>query len=90
MLSAVKLNGPWQIELVERRPACIVETIILAAAIFWDLNFELCPRRTLNLAKKLGLKTRNFSSALVKELIQSLWASRTIKQLDALFKKNLD
>ena len=66
----VKLNRPWQIELLERRPVCIVETISLAAAIFWDPNFVLCPRYTLNLAKKMGLKTRNLFSTLVKERIQ--------------------
>ena len=66
----VKLNRPWQIELLERRPACIVEIILLAAAIFWDPNFVPYPRHTLNLAKKMGLKTRNLSSTLVKERIK--------------------
>ena len=66
----VKLNRPWQIELLERRPACIVETIPLAAAIFWDPNFVPCPRHTLNLAKKMGLKTKNLSCILVKERIK--------------------
>ena len=86
----VKLNRPWQIELLEQRPACIVETIPLAAAIFWDPNFLPCPRHTLNLAKKMGLKTRNLSNALVKERIQLIWANKTIGQLDALFKENPD
>ena len=66
----IKLNGAWQIELLEQRPACIVETIPLVAAIFWDPNFVPCSRHTLNLAKKIDLKTRNLSSALVKERIQ--------------------
>ena len=85
-----KLNRPWQIELLEQRSACIVETISLAAVIFWDPNFMPCLRHTLNLAKKMGLKTRNLSSALVKERIQSIWANKTIGQLDALFKENPD
>ena len=42
----------------------------------------------LNLAKKLGFKTRNLSSALVKESIQSIWANKIIGQLNALFEKN--
>ena len=67
--STVKLNRPWQIELLKRRPTYIVETITLAAAIFWDPNFVPCPRHTLNLARKLGLKTKNLPSALVKERI---------------------
>ena len=88
--SGVKLNRPWQIELLEQRLACIVETIPLTAAIFWDPNFVLCLRHMLNLAKKMGLKTRNLSSTLVKERIQSIWANKTIGQLDALFKENPD
>ena len=87
---AVKLNRRWQIELRERRHACIVETIPLAAAIFWDPNFVPCLRYTLNLATKLSLKTKNLPIALVKERIQSIWANITIEQLDALFKKNPD
>ena len=86
----VKLNKPWQKELLEWRPACIVETIPLVVAIFWNTNFMPCPRHTLNLAKKMGRKTKNLPSALVKERIQSIWANRTIGQLDALFKENPD
>ena len=86
----VKLNRPWQIELLEQRPACIVETIPLAAAIFWNPNFIPCPRHTLNLAKKMSFKVKNLSSALIKERIQSIWANKTIGQLDALFKKKPD
>ena len=85
---AVKLNRPRQIKLLEQRPACIVETISLATAIFLVPNFVPCPRHTLNLAKKMGLKTRNLSSALVKERIQSIGAKKTIGQLDVLFKEN--
>ena len=49
-----------------------------------------CPRHMLNLAKKMGLKTRNLSSTLVKERILLIWANKPIEQLDALFKENLD
>ena len=66
---AIRLNKPWQIEILEQRPACIVKMIPLAAAIFWDPNFVLYPCHTLKLATKLGLKTRNLPSALVKKCI---------------------
>ena len=85
-----KLNRPWQIELLEQRLACIVETILLAVAIFWDPNFVYYLRYMLNLAIKMGLKTRNLSSTLVKEHIQLIWANKIIGQLDALFKENPD
>ena len=68
----------------------MVEIIPLAAAILWDLNFVSCPRHTLNLTTKLGLKTKNLFSTLVKEHIQSIWANRIVGQLDALFKENSD
>ena len=44
----------------------------------------------LNLAKKLGFMIKNLSSALVKECIKSIWANKTIKQLDTLLKENPD
>ena len=56
----VKLNRSWQIELLEQRSACIVETIPLAAAIFWDPNFVPCPNHTLNLAKKWASRQETF------------------------------
>ena len=85
---AIKLNRPWQIELLEERPVYIIETIPLITAIFWNPNFVPYPRHTLNLVKKLGLKIRNFSSTLDKECIQLIWANRTIGKLNALFKEN--
>ena len=65
----VKLNRPLQIELLERRPAYIVKIILPATAIFWDLNFVSYSCHTLNLAKKLGFKTKNLFNALVKKRI---------------------
>ena len=61
------------------------EAIPLAAAIFWDPNFLLCPRYTLNLAKKLGLKTKNLKADIVKKRIGQIWANRKIAELDVLF-----
>ncbi len=60
------------------------------AAIFWDPNFLLCPKYTLKLAKKLGLKTKNLKAEIVKERIRQIWMNRTIAELDLLFKNNPD
>ena len=49
-----------------------------------------CLRHMLNLVTKLGLKIKNLPSALIIERIQSIWANRTIGQLDALFEENSD
>lgn len=49
---AVKANREWRQELLNPKPVCMVEAILLAATIFWDPNFLLCPGHTLNLAKK--------------------------------------
>ncbi len=68
----------------------MVEAIPLAAAIFWDPNFLLYTRHTLNLTKKLGLKTKNLRADIVKEQIGQIWAHRTIVKLDLLFKNNSD
>ncbi len=88
---AVKANRLWQQELLDRKLVCIVEAIPLAMAIFWDLgNFVLCARHTLNLAKKLGLKTKNLKTVIVKERIEQIWANRTLARLDELFANNPD
>ena len=68
----------------------IVRTISLATALFWNPNLLLCPRYTLNLAKKLGLKTKSLEIDLVKVQIGEIWANRTIAELDALFTNNPD
>ena len=66
-LSAIELNRPWQIELFEWRSVYIIETILLAAAIYWDPNFMSCLRHMPNFVKKLDFKTRNLFITLVKE-----------------------
>ncbi len=69
----------------------MVETISLATAIFWDPgNFVPCTWHTLNLAKKLGLKTKNLKADIVKERIEQIWANRTLAELDELFANNMD
>ncbi len=68
----------------------MVEAIPLAAAIFWDPNFTPCTEHTLNLAKKLGLKTKNLRANMVKERIGQIWAHRMIAELDLVFKNNPD
>ncbi len=68
----------------------MVEVIPLATALFWDPNFLLCPRHTLNLVKKLGLKTKGLKVDVMKEGIGNIWANRTIAELDVLFTNNPD
>ena len=87
---AVKANKPWQPELLDQKPVCMVKAIPLTAAIFWDPNFVLRTRHTLNLAKKLGLKTKNVKNNLVKERIRQIWANRIMAGLDKLFANNPD
>ena len=63
---AVKLNRSWQIELLEHKYSCMVETIPLVAAIFGDPNFELCLRHMLNLAKNWTSRQETFPVPLSK------------------------
>ena len=86
---AVKANKAWQLELLNSKTVYMVEAIPLAAAIFWDPNFALWPRHTLNLARKLGLKTKRLKAELVNERIRQFWANRIIAKLNQLFKNNL-
>ncbi len=67
-----------------------MEAILLAAALFWEPNFFLCPQHILNLVKKLGLKNRSLKVDVVKERIGEIWANRTIAELDVLFTNNRD
>ncbi len=88
---AVKVKRPWQRKFLDRKSICMVEAIPLAAAIFWDLgNFVLCTWHMLNLAKKLGLKTKNLKTDIVKERIEQIWANRTLAGLDKLFANKPD
>ena len=50
----------------------------------------LCPRHTLSLAKRLGLKTKSVKVDLVKAQIGEIWANRMIIELDVLFTNNPD
>ena len=86
--AAVKLNRSWQLELLNPKPVCIMEAIPLATAIFWDLSFAPCYCYNVKLAFKLGLRTRDIASGVVKEKIESVWANRTLSQLDQLFWNN--
>ena len=61
---------------------------MLAAAIFWDPNFALCPRHTLHLARKLGLKTKRLKAKVVNERMGQMWANKIIAELDLLFTNN--
>ena len=68
----------------------MVKVISLAATLFWDPNFLLCPKHTFNLAKKLGLKTISLKVGLIKMRIREIWANRIIAELDVLFTNNSD
>ena len=87
-LAVVKLNRLWQLELPDLKPVCIMEATSLAAAIFWDPLFAPHYCHTVKWAFKLGLKTRGIASGVVKEKIESVWANKTISQLDQLFWNN--
>ena len=66
----------------------MMEAILLAAIIFWDSYFLLCPKYTLKLAKKLGVKTKNLKAEIVKKQMGQIWANKIIAELDLLFKNN--
>ncbi len=89
-LVPVKLKQLWQFEPRDCKPVCIMEAISLAATLFWDPLFVPCPRHTIKLASKLGLKTWSIASRVVKERIELVWANKTIHQLDELFQNNLE
>ena len=88
MSTAVKANKNWQQKLLNTKIVYIVEAIALAITLFWDPNFLLYPRHTLNLAKKLRLKTKSLKIDLVKEQIGEIWANKIITELDILFTNN--
>ncbi len=71
-LAPVKLNRSWQLELLDRKPVCIMEAIPLTAALFWDPLFAPCPCHTMKLASKLELKTQGIASGVVKERIEAV------------------
>ena len=77
-------------EALKYQLVCIVKAITLATAFFWDPNFLLCPKHTLNLAKKLGLKIKSLKVDLIKERIGEIWANKIIVKFDVLFINNLD
>ncbi len=87
---AVKANREWQQELLNTKLMYMVETIPLTATLFCDPNFLLYPRHTLNLAKKLELKTKSLKVDIVKERIGQIWVNRIITELDAFFTNNLN
>ena len=86
--ASVKLNRSWQLELLDCKPVCIIEAIFLAATLFWGLLFALCLRYIMKLVSKLGLRTENITNKFVKDKIESVWANRTICQLNQLFWNN--
>ena len=88
--AVVKLNRSWQLDLLNLKPVCIIEAILLAAALFWDPFFAPCTCHIMKLAFKLGLRTNRIKSGIVKERIEAVWANKTINLLDRLFRDNLE
>ena len=86
--AAVKLNRSWQLDLFDPKPVCIIEDILLAAALFWDLFFASCICHTMKLALKLGLRTNKRKNGMVKKRIEAVLANKTVSLLDRLFKDN--
>lgn len=85
---AVKLNRSWQLDLLNSKPVCIIKTILLATTIFLKPTFMFCTCYTMKLAFKLGLKINKIKSSILKERIKTIWANKTIRSLDILFKDN--
>lgn len=90
MSSSCKVNKAWQQKLLKPQSVFMVEAILLAATIFWDPNFMMCNRHTLNLTKKLGLKKKNLKVEIVKERIEQILDNKTIAKLNLLFTNNPD
>ena len=67
---------------------CIIEAIVLAAALFLDSTFAPCPFYTMKLAFKLDLKTNKIQNGIVKKRIETIWANRTVTLLDRFFKNH--
>ncbi len=84
----VKLQQTWELELLDCKPVCIIKTIPLTTALFWNLLFAPCSRHTIKLASKQELKMRDIASEVVKKRINAVWINRTNYQLDQLFQNN--
>lgn len=86
----IKANKIWQQELLNSKIVCMVEPILLAATIFCDPNFALCPKHILNLARKLGTKTKKLKIMVINKQIGQICANKPIAELDLLFKNNFE
>ena len=62
-----------------------MKAIFLAAALSWDLLFVFYLCHIIKLALKLRLKIQSIACKIVKEKIESIWANKTICQLNQLF-----
>lgn len=69
-IATVKLKRLWQLELLNLELVCIMEAILPATTLFWDLSFVLCCCYTMKLACKLGLRTWSIINKMVKEKIE--------------------
>lgn len=65
-LPSIKANRKWQQKLLNSKLVYMVKTISLDATIFRNPNFLSYTKHTLNLVKKLGLKTKNQRVDIIK------------------------
>ena len=63
-----------------------MKTIPLTTALFWNPLFVPYPHNTINLASKLGLRTRSIANGVIKKRIESVWANRTFVNWINFFK----
>lgn len=68
--ATTKLNRSWQLELLNFKPICIMESMPHTAAIIWNLSFLLGYRHNVKLTFKLGLRTQGIASDVFKERIE--------------------
>ena len=68
----------------------MLETISLLSLLFWDENFILYIKHIFFVAKKLGLKTRQINSIIIKKREIAIWDNKTVARLDSFFTANLD
>lgn len=85
----IKLNRCWQLDLLDPKLVYIIKAIPLTIGLFWDLIFVLCPCHISKQGVKLSLRINRLNNGMVKERIETIWANKTISQLDKLFRDNL-
>lgn len=68
----------------------ILEIISLLSLLFWNENFILYIKHISFVAKKLGWRTRQINSIIIKKHVIAIWDNKTVARLDNFFTANLD